>query len=145
MRRGFTLVEVVVVLVVLGIAAAAVAPAFLARTPQDDAAAAAAEVIQVLATARRAAVERGEPVTVTLETRSGAYLVRSGPAAADSVATGRVVIPAGVALVNVPGRAVSEFDPLGGARPATLRIVGTGTVMMIEVDRWTGDTRVVSR
>lgn len=142
-RRGFTIVEMVVVLVVLGITAAAVAPALLGSGREAGPHAVADELVAVLSTARRMAVERGEPVTLALG-RSGAYVARAG-AASDSVGGGSLDLPPGVALAVDGGAARFVFLPLGTARGPAVRVNGAGTSLEVEVDRWTGDARVAGR
>ena len=69
MRRGFTLVEMLVVLVLLGLAAALVAPGFI-NTPAKR----TTELVELIGAARDAAVRRGEVVSLHVE-RSGAWQV----------------------------------------------------------------------
>jgi general secretion pathway protein H len=64
--RGYTLLELITVLLILGVAAAVVAPSFfsgLVRSPLDAAAERAAALLE---DARAAAVRSGSPVTVDL-------------------------------------------------------------------------------
>src|SRR5688572_6189154 len=66
-RSGFTLVEIVVVLIMLGIAAAVAVPAF--RPPAERSAGAAARALRELyADARNQAARRGVAVVVELTT-----------------------------------------------------------------------------
>ena len=61
-NRGLTLLELLVVLVLLGLAVTLAAPAFLSSDrPPDDA------VQRVIDSARRAAVQRAEAVTLAIE------------------------------------------------------------------------------
>ena len=62
-RRGFTLLEVLVVLVLIGLASALVAPSLLSPQRQSDDA-----VAQLIDAARRAAVQRAGPVTLSFAT-----------------------------------------------------------------------------
>ena len=80
MRRGFTLVEMLVVLVLLGLAAALVAPAFT-NTPAKR----TTELVELIGAARDAAVRRGEVVSLHVE-RSGAWQV-------EGVAAGKLTTP----------------------------------------------------
>lgn len=142
-RRGFTLVEVIVVLVILSIAAAAVAPALLSRPPAG-AEQAAADVARRLASARRLAVERGEAVSLTIDPAAGTWRAAVEPAG-DSMAAGALEIPAGVAMTTGPGAARFVFHPLGGATGGPLTLSGGGRTARIDVDRWTGEARVAAR
>src|SRR3989442_4278135 len=72
MRRGFTLVEMLVVLVLLGLAAALVAPAFVPTRARQT-----RELVELIGATRDAAVRRGEVVSLHVE-RSGAWQVEGG-------------------------------------------------------------------
>ena len=80
MRRGFTLVEMLVVLVLLGLAAALVAPAFLTTAAQQT-----PELVELIGATRDAAMRRGQVVSLHVE-RSGAWRV-------EGVATGKLAKP----------------------------------------------------
>jgi len=80
MRKGFTLVEMLVVLVLLGLAAALVAPAFI-TTPAKQ----TAELVELIGATRDAAVRRGEMVSL--------HVVRSGAWQVEGVATGKLATP----------------------------------------------------
>ena len=84
MRKGFTLVEMLVVLILLGLAAALVAPALTpARVKQTS------ELVDLIGAARDAAVRRGALVDLHVE-RSGAWQIEGGGA---GLATGKVATP----------------------------------------------------
>ena len=92
-RRGFTLLELVVVLVLLGLTAAVAAPAL--RGPPS----AAAGLESLLPTAREAAVRRGETVYLRVA-ESGDWRLAGASSAADTaIASGRVAPFAGLPLV----------------------------------------------
>jgi hypothetical protein len=99
-----TLLELMVVLVLLGLVLAVVAPAFIV-----PAAASTSDLASSLATARRAAVLRGEPVTLTVDD-TGAWRV-DGDASptAPAIAMGR--------LASTVGRLRVRFSPLGTCVP----------------------------
>lgn len=143
--RGFTLVEVVVVIAILGIAAGAAVPALLRSDAGDPVDVSAREVVSLLRSARRAAVERSLPATVTIEPAGGRYWVEVGvPFAAESVSAGVIPLPSGVRLVGLENRARFVFDPTGAGHGAQLSVQGDGQVA-ITVDRWTGEVRAESR
>jgi prepilin-type N-terminal cleavage/methylation domain-containing protein len=95
-RRGVTLLELIVVLALLGLVLAVAAPAYIvpATTSISD-------LGSSLATARRAAVLRGEPVTLTVD-NAGAWRV-DGDASptAPAIATGRFASTVGRLRVRV--------------------------------------------
>lgn len=74
-HRGFTLVELMVVLALLGIMAAVGAPALLGAIPGMRVGGAAREVLADLRLARTMAVEKGTPVVVQFDAASGSYVV----------------------------------------------------------------------
>lgn len=103
MRRGVTLLELLVVLVLMAIAAAVVVPAFRAsntdtlRLDGDDAATgqpgliSSPEVDGVLTKARRIAIKRGEPVRVRVASDGVWSIVAAN--SGEALETGRVTQP----------------------------------------------------
>jgi len=84
-EAGFTLVEIIVVLVVMVIAVGVVAPAFLPPEPADTTA-----LAEPLRVARRLALTRGETVYLDL-TPSGDWSVQGGSSLSEgALARGRV-------------------------------------------------------
>jgi len=69
---GFTLLEVVVVLVLLALAAAVVAPSLLSTRPEN-----ASEIQALVGSTRQAAVRRGETVHLRID-RTGAWQAIAG-------------------------------------------------------------------
>ncbi len=82
MSRGFTLIEVVVVVLVLGIVAAVTVPAFQRLDGRDELATAADQVAGVLRSARLTSLERGAPVEVIVNPSQRRYWVWEGSAPA---------------------------------------------------------------
>jgi prepilin-type N-terminal cleavage/methylation domain-containing protein len=72
-RRGFTLLEVMVVLVLIGLASALVAPSLLSPQRRTDDA-----VARLIDSARRAAVQRAGPVTLSIATNGSWVLEADG-------------------------------------------------------------------
>ena len=84
-REGFTLVEILVVLIVMMIAVGVVAPAFLSPEPADTGA-----IEEPLRVARRLALTRGETVYLDL-TPAGDWTVRGASSLGEgTLASGRV-------------------------------------------------------
>ena len=110
-RRGVTLLELLVVLVLMGIAAVVVAPA-LSRPVLPPASGGTDAVAELVASARRAAIRRGEPVRLRLAPDGVWALVADRNGAV--IASGRV--PAGrpddAETVDV------RIDAMGSCTPA---------------------------
>jgi general secretion pathway protein H len=137
--RGFTLMEVVVVLLVLGIAAGAAVPAFRgagAETPVD---ASTREVLTLLRSARRLAVDRTTSVTLMLEPATGRYWVST--TASDSLRADSLSLPPGTRLVAAAPRVRFAFERDGSASGEPIAVEGEGRRVPILLDRWSGDVR----
>jgi prepilin-type N-terminal cleavage/methylation domain-containing protein len=94
-RRGVTLLELIVVIALLGLILAIVAPAFIVPSPKRE-----SELATALATARRAAILRGEPVTLAFRDEVWEIDGDAMPAAAP-IATGRLGASVGSFRVHV--------------------------------------------
>ena len=139
MMRGFTLIEVVVVLAILGITTAVALPAFVQLLDEDDLTTASREVVEVLQRARRAAIRTGREVKVTVAPDQGAYWIHFGSVAArDSVRSGRWVLAPPITLRARSERVVFRFDPKGPAFGDSLFVQSATRTAMIAVDQWTG-------
>lgn len=126
--RGFTLVEVLVVLLVMVIAASVVAPAFLPSRPNDE----SSELARLVRAARGAAASRGEMVFLRLSS-SGAWRMEGATsAAAGDVASGTLKEYAGPAaslIVSPLGTCAFDVRSTEGAvaiplDPMTCAVVG---------------------
>jgi type II secretion system protein H len=141
-RRAFTLVELMVVLTILGIVAAASVPG-LPRLYPDDPREGANSVAAVLRWARQTAMDQGRAVSITVDPAHARYRVEAADATRpNDAAEGVIALPAGAALALAGSRAHFVFQPTGRAtgEPLTLAEGGRATVVM--VDPWTGVVRV---
>ena len=103
---GFTLLEVVVVLVLLALAAAIVAPSLLSFQPEN-----VSEVPALVGSTRQAAVRRGETVRLRID-RTGAWQAVAGTEPGqDPLVSGQ--------LASRPALAIDLiFSPLGTCAPS---------------------------
>ena len=111
-RRGLTLLELIVVIALLGLILAIAAPAIVFPSEKKE-----SELTTIIAAARRAAVLRGEPVTVTVAGAAWRITSDAVPSAApiaagslaSSIETLRVhVSPLGTCLPEADGSAGSS-------------------------------------
>lgn len=150
-RRGFTLVELLVVLIVLGIAVAVGAPA-LPRAG-FGAASASDQLMRILYRAGRMAAERGRTVRVELDPDASAYRVRmeaTGSAEGALIASGSFGAGSRDSIFSLAdnGSAVPvfRFDPLGRAEGGPVIVDdGRGEGVIVAVDPWTGRVHVEPR
>ena len=148
-RRAHTLWEMLVVLVVLGTAAAAVAPAAIARgrpALEDDVMQTTRELVGLLARARVEALERGATIELSLEpatARVWTFAVDGdGPRL---LASGTMARAPGASLVADGARVRFVFHPSGAAAGGTVVVRGAGVARRVTVDPWSGVTDVQSR
>ncbi|MGH7544670.1 MAG: GspH/FimT family pseudopilin [Gemmatimonadota bacterium] len=142
MSRGFTLVEVLVVLVILGIAAAVVVPALPRMAEEDPLARSAEEVTNLLRRSRRTALERGAPVALTVDADANRYWVEIYEHGEwRRLVEDEVALSADASLTAEAGRAHFVFRPDGRAQgdPLGVRYGARGT--QIALDPWLGDAR----
>ncbi len=95
MRRGFTLVEAVAVIVVTGILLAIALPRVGELRDRSSVQGATAEVVGLLASARRSALERGQPVAARFSADQGTAALIAG---VDTLAFRRLGDEYGVSL-----------------------------------------------
>ena len=115
-RRGFTLIEILVVLVLLGMAAALAAPALRSVLPTRRG------LSSLVPEAREAAAERGDTVYLRIA-ESGEWRIDARAAGSKPVATGRVDPFPGLPLtLIVSPRGSCAFDPHSAKAAASIRL-----------------------
>jgi len=142
-RAGFTLIEVVVVLVLLGVVAGVTLPAFMRPDAGGPRAEVTSELLRLLESARATALERATTTCLVLDPASGSYRVEGDSAGqAVVVREGRVQLPANVTLMSDRSRVQFRFSSSGVAIAESLVVRGPDGASRVVVDRWTGLTRV---
>jgi general secretion pathway protein H len=142
-RRGFTLVEVVIVLAILGIVAAVTTPSLIRLGRQDELTGSANSIARVLRGARLAALERAIPVSAVIEPTSRKYLVETeSDAGSQILAQGTVQLAPSTTLASDRPRVRFVFAPLGSASPDSVVITGDGGSVVVGVERWSGEVFV---
>ena len=136
---GFTLMEMVVVLAIVGITAAAVVPAMTRITSESGALSAARQLEQVLAAARTTALERAIATEVVVAPQLARYWVH----AADSgtIDFGLIELEQGVTLSSTAIRPHFRFAPSGTATADSLVALGPDAAVLLTVDPWSGAIR----
>lgn len=104
MPKGYTLIEVVVVLVVMALAAGLVVPALTVRRHPT------AGVIALIGEARAVAIRRAEAVYLRVEASGAWRMDGAASSRAGAIATGRLAPAPAVPLTLV-------FSPLGSCAP----------------------------
>jgi prepilin-type N-terminal cleavage/methylation domain-containing protein len=146
-RAGFTLIELIVVIAIIGVATSVVAPAF--RRLTRDARTTTDAIGAVYGTASRSATVRRVPVTVVIETASGRFTTLTEPApgiARDTIEHGTLPLADGARLSG--GRAgwvLVAFDTRGGARGSAIDVITEHESNEIRVDPWTAEAVVRRR
>ena len=105
-RAGFTLLELLVVLMLLAVAAGVVAPSLLSSRPEEPSALQA-----LIAGAREAAIRRGEIVRLRIDSSGAWQAVAGAPSRSEVLLSGRFAEPpAGITDIL--------FSPLGTCAPS---------------------------
>jgi general secretion pathway protein H len=130
---GFTLIEMIVVLVVLGLTLSLVMARGPMHSPALDARVAARQVAQVLRLARSRAIALDRPVAVSLDAATHAVRIDGG--AFQALPRG-----VGVAAVSFTGQAIVaiRFAPDGSSSGARIALGEAGSVRQVVVDWLTG-------
>jgi prepilin-type N-terminal cleavage/methylation domain-containing protein len=158
---GFTLIEIVVVLLIVAVATAFALPNFLAPRDDDDLTAAARRIDTLFRLARDSAARSGVAMAVAIDSASGAVWLLperveeiepepfstrrpTPPAGTTRRSSGfdageSLELPATVKLELGTARARFLFTPSGAAWGDTLVLRTTMRAMTITLDPWTGD------
>jgi prepilin-type N-terminal cleavage/methylation domain-containing protein len=156
-RRGFTLIEMVVVLLVLSAVAAITVPAFLDAPVEDDMTVATRRVDLLFRLARDSAARGGKRVTVVIDSATSRVWFDvpgvSDPAALAEAQLGRTArmtitpgeeleLPSSVTLQLSTTRARFTYMPTGAVYGDTLWLTSSLGSRIITLHPWTGDVLV---
>lgn len=139
-RRGFTLIEVVVVLTILGILAAVTIPTFRDFGRTDPLPEGASQILGLLRSARQAAIERTQDVQVILDPAKQAYWVETvNDSAPAMLAQGRFALPPSVSIVGSNPRLRMRFSRSGSADGDSIALTSSDGSAVVGINRWTGE------
>jgi type II secretion system protein H len=134
---GFTLVEVIVVLAILGIMAAAVVPAYRNLAQSDELTQASDKIASVLRYARKTALQETTDLTLLVDPGSGRYWVYAD--SGESVIAGSWQMPEGIAISSSSPRPRFTFRRNGEAEGDSLLLRSGASTIVIWVHPWSGD------
>ncbi len=135
-QRGFTLLEIIVVLVLLALTTAVAAPAFSAMGRRNEIDVAAATVRQVMDRSRLRALQSGATATLTVDAATGR--VWEQPRDTSYL----LAFPAGCALQADAPRTRLQWHADGSAGGDALRVRCGAVVAMLGADVMNGAVRV---
>jgi type II secretion system protein H len=139
MTRGFTLIELVVTLFILSLAATVVAPSVVTGVETLRARTEAAGIATFLRAAREQAVTHNRAHEVRVKSEEGIVELRAG----DSVTATRRLAAGVRVTADPPAARLVTFLPTGLSSGARLRVEMAGRAYLITVDPLTG--RVATR
>lgn len=144
-RRGFTLWELTMVLLIMGIAATLAAPAF-ARLGADKPGTPADAMVGLLHDARKVAIDHNATATLRLDPKTLKYqLDTAGVNGFGMMATGILDLGMAQSLVTDQPRLQYVFRPTGAAFADTVVVRGGDIPLIVRVDPWSGVARADSR
>ena len=146
MRRGFTLIELIVVLMIIAMVAGVVGPRMF-KALGGQSSKAATEVAGLFHAARSAALSRGMPARLELNTGTGEYhliVMRqrqgSAEAAESTIMTGALRLADDVRIT--PALVEIDFEVDGTVKGDSVVAQGADGTTVIGFTRWTGDLHV---
>jgi prepilin-type N-terminal cleavage/methylation domain-containing protein len=144
-RRGFTLWELTMVLLVMSIAATLAAPAF-ARLVDETPKTGAEAYVGLLRDARKVAIDHNATVTLRIDPTSLKYqLDTSGAFGAGTFTSGTLDMGLSQTLVTDQPRLRYVFQPAGAAFADTVIVRGGPRTLTVRVDPWSGVARADSQ
>lgn len=144
-RRGFTLMEMAVCMVIMAVAAAVVAPA-ISRLGDGQPETGGDKLIALLKQARKLAIERNYLVTVRIDPVTSHFRVdTTGLNGMGVLADTTLDLGDSETLETSLDRLQFTFKPTGAAMGDSVIVRGIGTTSVLTVDAWTGEAKLVAR
>jgi prepilin-type N-terminal cleavage/methylation domain-containing protein len=141
-RRGFTLWELSMVLLVMAVAATLAAPAF-ARFGAEQPSRGADQLVGLLRDARKASLLFDATVTLRIDPTTLKYQLDTATAAGGgTLATGVIDLGMQERLDTDLRRLVYVFRPSGAAFADSVVVRGGSVPLVVRVDAWNGVARV---
>lgn len=142
-RRGFTLIELIVVLIIMGVVLSTATPAFTVRgsSTADDA---VERIASVLRSARRTALHTARVTTVTIDPAGGRVWVRTAGEPVTLDTTFLLPLPANAQLTSATARAAFTFDARGLAAGDELVVISNRGSAAVTVDPANGDVHIAT-
>jgi prepilin-type N-terminal cleavage/methylation domain-containing protein len=157
-RAGFTIIEMVVVMLILAVATAITVPALLPPPRDDDLTAAAAQFDRLFAIARDSASRSGAYVTVMIDSATGGVWLMSEAEPDSAFASTRpdsafgsaglhtagepLDLPASVRLQLSRARARFRFSATGAAFADSLVLSTAAGEHLVTIDPWNGHATI---
>ena len=144
-RAGFTILEVVVVMLLLAVATALTMPALRSGDRADEITLAGRQIEELFGLARDSARASGMPVTLTFDSATATAWLLAGatPAATDAESALQnalqLELPPPLRLQLSSARATFSFSPSGAVFGDSLVLVHGSRTILLTVDPWTGD------
>lgn len=142
MRSGFSLIELVVVLLVISIAGAVMVPNFAINEQSDRLGDSVADLTAVLNAARDAAIERGADAKLVIMPSTGAWWVIADRAPRQIVAHGALRSSVPVSGLSPTAPLEFQFSATGAVAGAAIELTVDGRNALILADAWSGRVHV---
>lgn len=144
-RKGFTLMEMGVCLVIMAVAAAVVAPA-ISRLGEGKPESAGDALVRLLRDARNLAITRNYQVTVRIDPVSSRYRVdTTGSRGTGVFADSTLELGDSETLETELDRLQYTFQRTGAVMGDTVMVRGIGVNAMLMIDPWTGEAKLAPR
>ncbi|MGQ0640476.1 MAG: pilus assembly FimT family protein [Gemmatimonadaceae bacterium] len=144
MRRGFTLLELLVVLAILSVVTAVVTPSLFSAVRPTELEQGASELTHLISRARASAVERAVPSRLVLVPRDCRYTLQFG-VSGDSTIGATLPLAPSVQLDDPRHSITLRFDAIGRATPERIVLRSGERLAIVRVDPWSGLASVTQR